>query len=94
MAWLFTRVYPDQVSADNVYADLQNYPASYWGPLPEPFHDIAWAMCCCPSGHLGTLSRKIHQVSNEGIISPSYVCPNNGCDFHEYVELAGWKDVC
>ncbi len=53
-------------------------------------HDLAF--CTCDKGHEQTLSAKVHVVSVEGIVSPSYVCPRDGCGFHDYVVLEGWTD--
>ena len=41
-----------------------------------------------PSGHLGSLAD--HTVAADGAVSPSLVCPSNGCTFHEHVTLDGW----
>jgi|CXWL01.1.fsa_nt_gi hypothetical protein len=46
----------------------------------------------CPSGHRAAfdLSPNGHQVAADGTISPSAVCPETGCTFHEFVRLADW----
>lgn len=35
-------------------------------------------------------ARTDHSVDDFGNISPSVVCPFEGCDFHDYVRLEGW----
>jgi hypothetical protein len=42
----------------------------------------------CDNGHSFTLMN--HTISTEGSVSPSVVCPNIRCNFHEYVVLEGW----
>jgi len=32
-----------------------------------------------------------HTISPDGKVTPSVVCPKEGCDFHEFVQLDGWK---
>ena len=42
----------------------------------------------CPDcGGVGILS---HEVNSEGVVSPSLVCPYDGCSFHRFVKLEGW----
>jgi hypothetical protein len=31
-----------------------------------------------------------HRIASDGAVSPSVVCPNPQCDFHEFVRLEGW----
>ena len=31
-----------------------------------------------------------HQIDEEGGVTPSVVCPELGCTFHEFVRLEGW----
>ena len=45
-------------------------------------------MLICPKGHIGQLD---HTIAEDGTVSPSVVCPESGCGFHEYVRLEGWK---
>lgn len=30
-----------------------------------------------------------HEIADDGVVSPSVVCPN--CDFHDHVTLVGWQ---
>lgn len=51
-----------------------------------------------PCGHIGTLwSRRPgssdsthHGISADGQVSPSVVCPRDGCDFHQFIILQDW----
>jgi hypothetical protein len=47
------------------------------------------ALFKCPNGHIGSLSG--HEIAEDGTVSPSVVCPHEGCDFHEFIKLGGWK---
>ena len=43
----------------------------------------------CPNGHAAGLWD--HEVADDGTVSPSVGCPEDGCNFHEFVKLIGWK---
>lgn len=42
----------------------------------------------CSNGHAVTL--KNHRVDRDGLVSPSVVCREPLCGFHEFVRLEGW----
>lgn len=42
----------------------------------------------CSNGHIGTLGD--HHIYADGKVSPSVVCPHDGCDFHEHIILEEW----
>jgi hypothetical protein len=46
-------------------------------------------MSCPTCGGAASLSG--HTIAPDGDVSPSVVCPHDGCDFHEYVTLLGWS---
>lgn len=43
---------------------------------------------CCPHGHLGNLGD--HFIDDKGVVTPSVVCVDDTCEFHEYIVLEGW----
>ena len=43
----------------------------------------------CPNGHHGSLID--HRITEDGTVDPSVVCPEGGCNFHEYIRLVGWR---
>lgn len=46
---------------------------------------------CCPG--CGTvLGVEMHEIAPDGTISPSCMCPINGCEFHDTVKLEDWVD--
>jgi hypothetical protein len=45
-------------------------------------------MSCPECGKPASLSG--HTIAPDGDVSPSVVCPHDGCHFHEYVMLLGW----
>lgn len=49
----------------------------------------------CPEcGVDSTVSNRVHTIADDGTVAPSYVCPHtkmNGCKFHRYIRLDGWK---
>ncbi len=46
------------------------------------------ALACCAKGHIASLSD--HDIAADGAVTPSLVCPEEGCTFHEFVQLDGW----
>jgi hypothetical protein len=47
------------------------------------------AMLRCSAGH--TCSLADHSIDDAGRVFPSVVCPAEGCTFHEWISLAGWR---
>ncbi len=45
-----------------------------------------WATC--PKGHSAMLD---HMVRSDGKVTPSLVCPDADCGFHEHIRLIGWE---
>ena len=43
----------------------------------------------CTYGHIGTLAN--HNISADGTVNPSVVCQHEGCSFHEFIKLEGFK---
>jgi hypothetical protein len=51
--------------------------------------DAGWsAMAVCSNGHRGALDD--HVIADDGTVSPSVVCPEKGCGFHDHIQLEGW----
>lgn len=44
----------------------------------------------CPDCKQPTILRH-HTVTPHGSVSPSFVCLQNMCNFHSFIELVGWK---
>ena len=32
-----------------------------------------------------------HEIAADGSVSPSVVCDNEGCSFHDFIKLEGWE---
>lgn len=65
------------------------YPRSSLGNVKHPRHGHVAVVCPICHGTL-TLSHAIHDVADDGTVSPSFVCTKPGCSFHTYIRLAGW----
>jgi hypothetical protein len=54
---------------------------------------VASAIVVCPRCKRGaSLSHDGgHTIAVDGTVSPSLVCPYDGCDWHVYARLEGWK---
>ena len=48
------------------------------------------ALVCCGNGHTGTANPAVHSIDSEGYLTPSWICPFEGCDWHEFAQLEGW----
>ena len=49
---------------------------------------VRGANVACGNGHVCGLSA--HTIAADGTVSPSLVCPVDGCGWHEVVRLEGW----
>lgn len=49
------------------------------------------ASIVCKKGHYGILAD--HEIDKRGIVTPSVVCPEKGCDFHEFITLEDWNKM-
>ena len=60
--------------------------------LPEyPLSRVVLAIVTCPRcGRECSIGKATHSIGATGKVMPSMICPHDGCDFHEYVTLAGW----
>ncbi len=52
--------------------------------------DVHTACVTCPNCG-NPMSLKEHTIAANGAVSPSLVCPTEGCQFHEFVILEEWK---
>lgn len=57
----------------------------YWG---RP-NDEEVSVCCPDCGKAGALTD--HDIDKSGYVRPSLVCPNDDCDFHQFVKLEDWS---
>ncbi len=73
----------------NAYARDENLSAGTWQDAQSSTKRTA--LFKCPNGHIGSLSG--HDIAQDGTVSPSVVCPEDGCDFHEFIKLKGWEGV-
>lgn len=51
-------------------------------------HEGHVLMSCPMCGKLGRLDD--HKIAENGLVSPSVVCPVESCSFHDTVKLLGW----
>jgi hypothetical protein len=68
-----------------------------WKGLMVPIDEIgkryrkSASMTCPECGQISSLSG--HDIADDGIVSPSVVCPYELCHFHEFIKLEGWDPV-
>lgn len=64
-----------------------------WKHSTEPYanrHKVLAVITCPRCQKEYVLSGNVHQVSRDGTVTPSLVCPCVPCDFHEFVTLKDW----
>lgn len=59
-----------------------------WVPTPKATNGVK-AIVWCPDCNL-RIGIRGHEISETGELSPSLVCPHEGCNFHEYVQLRNY----
>lgn len=64
-------------------------PPMHWAPCHPSTMRRFKASMTCPNGHGLTL--RDHSIAATGEVSPSVVCPERGCTFHEFVRLDRWS---
>lgn len=32
-----------------------------------------------------------HSIADDGVVTPSAVCPHDSCNYHEFIRLLDWK---
>ncbi len=64
-----------------------------WKRLLRSPHDggLTATLTCPDCGQFATLD---HDIKEDGTVHPSVVCPYDGCNFHDYIKLEGWKEAC
>ena len=60
-----------------------------WKPVKTIDNPWSTASIVCANEHNGIIDE--HTIDDEGVVSPSVVCTQDGCNFHEFVTLVGWK---
>ncbi len=63
-------------------------PKGKWTPILRA-KALPSALLACPTcGSQGSLHD--HDISSEGHVTPSVVCSQEGCTFHDYAKLTDW----
>lgn len=71
------------------FSQNNHYDPGTWKGLQRPVGRSA-SFTCPVCGQTGALTD--HEIAEDGTVSPSVVCPRDGCTFHEYIKLEGWQD--
>lgn len=58
-----------------------------WKPLTSDGKQTATLVCS--EGHYGSIPD--HEIAEDGTVTPSVVCTQDDCTFHEHVKLVGWE---
>ena len=60
-------------------------PLTWW---PGTSDGKRTAIVACANGHACSISG--HEIASNGRVTPSLVCPTDGCTWHVFVVLEGW----
>ena len=61
-----------------------------WQPTYKSYNrGVPGAVIVCVNGHVGNLDD--HEITTDGYVRPSVVCPEDGCDWHEMIQLVEWE---
>ena len=58
-----------------------------WFPVKRENGERSAMLLCPKCGKAAGLS---HAIADDGTVSPSVVCPYDGCDFHEFIRIMDW----
>lgn len=73
------------------HGDQQLPPPYFWKACRPSAVERFKATITCPNGHGMVL--KHHIVSHGGVVSPSVICREKGCDFHAFIFLEDWVSI-
>ena len=74
-----------------VFAQSSEYLYGTWKGLRLEDGGRSASFTCPICGQTGVLVD--HEIKDDGSVHPSVVCPTEGCSFHEYIQLEGWRTV-
>ena len=86
---IFARGVRGRVAIRRFAAVSADPPPMHWAPCHPSTVRRFKASMTCPNGHGLTL--RGHSIASNGDVSPSVVCPELGCAFHEFVRLKRWS---
>jgi len=69
-------------------AEGRKAPGPWWHPLQNG--DVLSATIRCPDCQT-VVTVTSHSIDAQGVVTPSVVCPMDGCSWHVWVKLAGWQ---
>lgn len=67
----------------------QGNPKGKWQPITHNGEKSALVYCPSCGGFRASLVGT-HEISDDGIVTPSLVCGNDACNFHEQIKLQDW----
>ncbi len=51
-----------------------------------------WATLRCKKcNQPACVSKLVHSVSTDGVVTPSWICPHAWCGFHDWIRLDDWS---
>jgi len=73
----------------NQYPPSDEFTRGSWKPFTKATGEPSAAFTCPVCGTTGMLFD--HAIAPDGTVTPSVVCPKEGCTFHEMIRLEGWN---
>jgi predicted RNA-binding Zn-ribbon protein involved in translation (DUF1610 family) len=71
------------------YPQSNDYQVGTWKGLKLANGGRSASFTCPICGQTAVLID--HEIAPDGTVSPSVVCPHDGCGFHEFIQLDGWQ---
>ncbi len=71
------------------YPQSPEFKRGTWRPWDFGPQGKTAAFICPKCGNLAMLID--HKIAPDGTVTPSVVCPHEGCTFHEFIRLEGWE---
>lgn len=71
------------------YGDRYDIPPGHWIPVTLDGRKTAIVACALCGQH----AYLCHEIAADGTLSPSLVCPADGCAWHVFAKLDGWIDA-
>ena len=66
---------------------MKDIPRSKWHRVLKGLEPLS-VRIVCPT--CGGISRLDHDIADNGCVTPSVVCANEGCSFHRWICLVDW----
>ena len=76
-----------------IFTWSDRYEKGTWKEATDSEGKKRFAVIVCPDcGTHYSLGFGVHKIGDDGTVSPSVVCTQTPCHFHEFIKLDGWDN--